>query len=561
MRTLLYAKRVRGACLVVAGVLVVVSGLGLWQSVSAAGKETPRDIGYEHRGAFDYDVYVEPGILYSEEFELSEGEQGDEMEQAATIQPQETDEPPMVLFREILEDLRLAFTYSFECGEPTSGLSSDVVVSIAAEDPGLWQKELRRWQETHSAKEFRVDFPFDVDTLESAVEEIEDDIDITRSQRDFVVEATVRTHGETLDGQPIDGEFSQSLRLILDEETLELEGDLQKTTEGGSEDVSWTCTGRFDYEALLEYNPLYDATVLRSESLPVAEPEEEPQVTQEEPETLYELDSGQVYFPRVIESIEGSFSYSFDSDAPVAERTHAVEIAAVLENPDTWSKRLVLAHSAEVDGDIDVSFPIDISYYDEVVRAIDEQLGTRTGSYNIDIEAVVDTTAETEYGTVEETYTQVLKGKMQGSTLSFSEELTASKQGAIERGAAAGNEEGTGWKTPSVAGMAVGVVGLGVLGWNEMRLRAARLRHADGQAARARKKYKDTLVDVDELPATRPGDLVVPVSSVDHLAKISDESLKPLLHCVQEGAHTYCVIDGSVRYKYTVHGMEHASEP
>lgn len=72
--------------------------------------------------------------------------------------------------------------------------------------------------------------------------------------------------------------------------------------------------------------------------------------------------------------------------------------------------------------------------------------------------------------------------------------------------------------------------------------------------ARARKKYKDTLVDVEEPPRTRVGDLVVPVSSIDDLARISDESLKPLLHCAQQRRHSYCVLDGSIRYEYIIPG-------
>ena len=268
------SKRGRPIFVWLAAALLAISGLGLWQSVLAAGEQPSHAISYTHKGTFAYDVYVEPGILYSEEFELPDDEVADENDKPATTHTDSTDETPMVLFRDIVEELLLSFTYNFECGEPAVVESSDVVVTIVAENPGLWQKELERWVETHRAKEFRVDFPFEIDTLEADVDEIEEEIGIARLQKDFIVTATVHTAGETLDGETVGVEFTHALRVILDDKTLDLEGDLERTIDGGGGDeVSWTCSSRFDYEALLEYNALYESIVLRSESLPMAEVE------------------------------------------------------------------------------------------------------------------------------------------------------------------------------------------------------------------------------------------------------------------------------------------------
>lgn len=69
-------------------------------------------------------------------------------------------------------------------------------------------------------------------------------------------------------------------------------------------------------------------------------------------------------------------------------------------------------------------------------------------------------------------------------------------------------------------------------------------------AARVRKKYKQVLVDIEELPEIKPGETVIPLGSLDDLVRISDDLLKPVLHQASEGRHVYCTIDGSVRYQY-----------
>ena len=70
------------------------------------------------------------------------------------------------------------------------------------------------------------------------------------------------------------------------------------------------------------------------------------------------------------------------------------------------------------------------------------------------------------------------------------------------------------------------------------------------EAFRARKKYKNVVVDVAELLQTKPEEAIVPVGPLDELVKAADSLLKPVLHQVEADRHTYCVIDGLTRYEY-----------
>jgi len=74
----------------------------------------------------------------------------------------------------------------------------------------------------------------------------------------------------------------------------------------------------------------------------------------------------------------------------------------------------------------------------------------------------------------------------------------------------------------------------------------------EAEAARARKKYRQMMVDVEELPGVKPTETVIPLNSLDDLVRVADDLVKPILHQAEAGRHTYCVIDSGVRYLYVI---------
>ena len=186
-----------------------------------------------------------------------------------------------------------------------------MVVSIIAEDPGVWQKEMMQLEETHVGREFRVVFPLNLSHLDGIVDDIEKDIGITSSKRDFIIRAVVHTKAETALGKTIEDEFSYEFTAITTAKKLELKGDLEGSEEGSKEGIRYEGEGRFDYEVYLKPNQLYETDVLRSEPLPAAEPSAPAQT----------LGPGLVYFPNIIDNIEASFSYQFLCDRPINEQS------------------------------------------------------------------------------------------------------------------------------------------------------------------------------------------------------------------------------------------------
>jgi Family of unknown function (DUF5305) len=523
-RSFARSRRLRIACFALAGALLVASVVGLGLSAALTGEITA--VNYEHRGQFGYTVYLKPSILYGD---------------VTLTQEEQEEEVPMVFFRDIMTKVNLYFTYNFGCSQSLSNVTNKLVLSVIAEDPGLWQKEMTQLEETRAGTEFAVNFTLDLSKVDSMFDDIEADIGITGgSTRNFIIRAVVNTTAETALGQTIEDEFSYELTAVLTAKKLELTGNLGSSKEGSKEGIKYKGNGRFDYEVHLKPNKLYETDVLKSEAPSVVEPPASPQT----------LGPGLVYFPKIIDKIAASFSYQFLCDRPISEQSQEVQVTAIIENPGQWSKSLVVVPKTNKVGNFTISFPIDIEYFTMVIDAIGQETGVRVSSPNIVIKTDVYTVAHTDLGTINEVYTQTLSGKLDANTLSFDKELSGSKLGSI--GAPASEASRGGSRTPWIIGLVIALLALGYFGWSQTQLRVAPVSAGEAEAARARKKYRQMMVDVEELPWTKPTETVIPLNSLDDLVRIADDLVKPVLHQAEKGTHTYCIIDSDVRYVYEI---------
>lgn len=519
------SRRVRIVCFALAGALLVASvvGLGL---LAAAPVEDVLDAKYEHRGQFDYTVYLKPSVLYGDAVPTGGGEEGGSV--------------PMIFFRDIIEEVGLSFSYSFDSVQPLTGVSSKVVVSIIAENPGVWQKRMVQLEETHTGQELRVEFPLALASLEKVVAEIEQEIAINTSQRNFTIRASVQTTAETALGKTIRDTFTYELEAVVTGKRLELKGSLEDSSEGYTDGIGYAGKGRFDYEVRLKPNKLYETTVLRSEPAPVTQPPTPPKT----------LGPGLVYFPRMITNIEAHFSYQFLCDKPIREQSQEVEVIATIENPEKWSRTLVVVPKTSKVGGFSMSFPMDIRYFTMVIDAIGQETGVRGTSHNIVLEANVHTVVVTDAGTLDEAYTQTLGAKLEANSLTFDKELSRSESGTISGATIDGGSGERRSKTAWIIGLIIGLLALGYFGWAQTRLGRAPVSAGEAEAARARKKYKQLLVDVDALPEVKATETVIPLISLDDLVRIADDLARPVLYQAGGGRHSYCVIDSGVRYLY-----------
>ena len=519
------SRRVRVVCFALTAALLLASIIGLGVSARAPGEEVPTG-GYQHRGQFDYTVYLKPNILYGE---------------IVFTEEDEDVTPSVLFFRDIIREVQLSFSYRVDSREPLSGITNRVVISIIAENPGVWRKEITQLEQTRTGSEFKVDFPLSLSSLERVVADIEEEIGITTTQRNFIIRASVTTTAETAANKTVRERFSHEITAVATARRLELKGDLGHSREAYTEGTRYLADGRFDYEVNLLPNTLYEVDVLRSQPPPATPPP--PAQT---------LGPGLVYFPRLIDDIAARFSYQFLCDTPIREQSQEVKVTATIENPGKWSRNLVLVPGTEKTGGFAVSFPVDIRYYTAVIDAIGQETGARGTSHKITIEAEVRTVARTDAGTIDEVFTQTLAGTLEANSLTFDKELSRAQPGIIA-GTAAQLDPGEGRsRTPWIVGLVIALLALGYFGWSQTRLAMAQLSAGEAEVARSRKKYRNVLLDVKALPETTANETVVPLNSLDDLVRIGDDLARPVLHEAEQGRHSYCIIDGGVRYLYVV---------
>jgi len=513
-----------GACL-----LVIAAGFGVWRAFSLSSSiEQPVAVAYyEHRGEFDYLVYLKPNSLYG------------------PLQPKEEEteeETSPVFFQNIIDETRLYFNFKFDSSQPLATIVNDIVVSAIAENPGKWQKEIIILEETHEGQEIEVNFPLDLEALESVVDDIEDEIGVVTYQNQLIVRATVHTTAETDAGLTIEDDFSHEITVIDQAYTLQFQGSFERSDTGSKGGVGYIEQGWFDYEIYLEPNMLYEEDVLRSNTVPATEPSSPSQT----------LGPGLVYFPSIVDSIEANFSYQFLSDKPATNLVEVVKVTALLEYPGTWSKSFTLVPETSTSGPIVVDFPINIRTFSTVANTLRSELGIGAMSYDLTIQATVHTTGDIDSGHIDQTFTQSLKGQLGTTTFTLQGNLAKQQPGTIVEYTTVPINKTWVFRGLSLVGMVLAVFALLFVLRNYRRAQVVAIPSMEEEALRAKRKHKGVIVDVGELPPIGAGEMVIPISSVEELVSTADALLKPVLHHAQADKHTYCVIDGGVRYLYII---------
>lgn len=510
-----------GVCLLLIAALV---GVGRAFSLPSRTEQPIVVANYAHRGQFDYLVYLKPNSLYG------------------TLQPQEEteEETSPVFFRNIIKETRLIFSYNFSCNEALSSITSRVVITAIAENPGMWRKEITILEETRQGQEFTISFPLDLESLQSVVNDIQKEIGISGYQNQFIIRATVNTTAETDAGQTIEDDFSHEITAIAQAYILTFEGDFERSDTGSKDGVSYSEDGWFDYEVYLKPNMLYETDVLRSDTVPAAEPSSPSQT----------LGTGLVYFPNIVDSIEAGFSYQFLSDKPATNLVEEVEVTALLEYPGMWSKSFTLVPKTSESGPLVVHFPVDINMFNAVTDTLRSELGLGAATYDLTIKAVVHTTGDIDSRHVDQVFTHSLKGQLGTTTFTLKGDLSMQQPGTIVESTMVTIGRTWVFRALSLVGLALAVFALLFVIRNRREAQTVPVPRMEEEALRAKRKHKGVIVDVGELPPTRIEEAVVPVGSVDELVRTADALLKPVLHRAEADRHTYCVIDGSVRYVY-----------
>ena len=103
-------------------------------------------------------------------------------------------------------------------------------------------------------------------------------------------------------------------------------------------------------------------------------------------------------------------------------------------------------------------------------------------------------------------------------------------------------------------------VALAFVVWNYVEARRRRLSELESEAFQMKRKYKELLLDIEDLPQRRDGTLVE-LSSLEAVIKTSEALLKPVLHVARTTKHTYAVLDNAIWYVYVHEIAESPPDP
>ncbi len=515
---------VRMVSLSIVFLLLIGSIISVWWAFSrpTESQETVTQVSYMHRGQFDYKVYAYPGILYGT---------------SPTSSP--ATEPNPTYYARLIDSIDVSFNYSFVPQEAVTSVTAEVEIRALVQDPGQWQKEIVLVPQTTRSGNFTIDFPLNVGELRQLASNISAEIGISAASIDVTLMADVHVVAQT-DSGVVEDDFLQTTKLVPGGTMLEWERGLTRSQDGSYEGLDYQHRGEFSYEIHLKENILYGPITLTSPPPPPLPPE---------PELPVLLPKGLTYFPKIIDSMNASFSYDFSCSPAPRQASATVEVTEVLQYPGIWSKTFVLVPRTTKIGDFTVTFPVDIDELNEFADTVRDEIGMGAAQYDVTINVEVHMVAETDFGTINEVFTQSLSANLGLSTFTWGSSLDRSRGGSITETITIPKSV---W--PARGGALGGLLLVVLVGffvvWKCMRVTPMPLTAVEAEAERAKKKHKDLIVDVDELPGAKAGDMVISLSSLDEVVKAADGLLKPVLHKAEPEKHTYCVIDGLIRYEY-----------
>lgn len=502
-------------------------------------EETVTLANYAHQGEFDYNVYIEPGHLFGPApYALPDVILGEE------------EEGPQY-FTNIIESIDISFTYEFIPDYITGFTYSDVDIFAIIHGPSEWQKEVLL-KSSSGGETCTVSFPLELETFDEIINDIEEELGVRSytevNEYDLVIEARVNVRTER-DQEWLEDTFVQPMEISVGQDTLDWDNELDLVERRYLGEFSYKHVGNFGYTLLLNEGgtALYGTEVTEISSEPYEPPE------------IISRPAGEVYFPALIDIMKASFSYRFDCDQPVTNLMQEVTITAVLEHPavnipeeytEVWEKTFTLVPKTEKMSEFVVYFPVDINYFANLIEIIREEIALGAPSNTITINAEVHTTANTEVGPIDEVFTHTLEGALTGTaTLIWSTELEKTENGTIETTKIVTDPDLPAYRLWSriVTGLLLLVVLFVV--WHAIWAKPVMSKLKE-EAFRAKKKHKNVIVDIKELPPAKPEETVVPISSLDELIAAADSLFKPVLHQAETDRHTYCVIDGLTRYEY-----------
>jgi hypothetical protein len=423
--------------------------------------------------------------------------------------PQNSTQFPFELAQDLL------FTFS-----SVSTDSGTYTIEAILSNSGIWNKVLPLTGPTPFTGSFAASGSLDMDMVRQTFSDIETQVAIPNPKRSITLSVSVKGKTE---------QYTHILPMAISQNVLDVSNAL----------TQWHTTGssHIDYSFRLKPNKIYPAPSLS------------PQVS-----SPPVLDAGDWIPMKLTDKMIVSLAYDFTASGELQNRVSTINITSRLLATSGWQQEYQLlktTHSA----DFVERFSLDLGDMAGMVNALSAEAGAVADSYQITITAVINTTADSLHGQINDTFIATLQGTLKGNALIFSKQLSSARSGSINQNLVLVNPVtylGVSLATVKIImAVFVGILGLMFAFFLFRYLRSPKAAPTlEQEVARVRKKMGARLVECRDIEVE--GHSVVLLDTIPSLQSVADELGKPVLHAVRDGVHEYFVVDGKIRYRYVL---------
>jgi hypothetical protein len=271
-----------------------------------------------------------------------------------------------------------------------------------------------------------------------------------------------------------------------------------------------------------------------------------------------------VLYIRLVENIDVSFRYTFTCDRQANISTE-YSMDMTFEAPEKWAKSFNVAseNSIELTGrsaEFSEKLFIDLAWFDNLRRKIEEETGTSSSSYDLRIRPTIHTVAKTDVGTIDEVFSPelvlTLKYRAQEGDYIAVSGLENRSSGALRRVEVVRHPEVASRRRVSYVMMAVSLVGLAL---TCVGLAMVGPPKPEKPVEEMVKPFREAVIEIAAEPSH--GGATVEMKSLEDLAVIAEGLGKPILHLRVpakggEVMHSFYVLDGQVRYEFKIKSKE-----
>jgi len=270
--------------------------------------------------------------------------------------------------------------------------------------------------------------------------------------------------------------------------------------------------------------------------------------------TLYPGE-GPIY-SAILEYLNVTGDYVFSSIPRPTNISSNPEYTVEIESPEKWTRTLSDIEAEELiqlvnDGTL--RFSINKTEIQEFVESIDEDVGMRSSTYNLNILGKIHTNATVAGRTIQETFEPKLTvsfiiGGELGNYIAI-DNLHQSEQSQITETYETFNAALQDNRNIANVASAINLILLGTAVAFYLELRP------DGPRTRPIEKlispYRELITETDEEPSATA--TIINLNTLEDLAKTAEILARPILHAHTDDRHTFYVIDEGTTYQYKTH--------